>query len=70
MVPPKRVPTNISGLWLLTALKLTAVSGMEVRRPKIKNERAKEESLNLTAILWTDFIIRPAPNQMAMKARM
>ena len=63
--PPKRVPTNISGLPSEIALKLTAVSGIEVNKPSTKNEIAKVDNFNLRAMVSIDFIINPAPNQIA-----
>jgi len=66
-VPPRRVPTKTSGLSSRIALILTAVSGIEVSKPKTKKDKANEEILNCLAILSTDLMIRLAPNQIVMK---
>ncbi len=65
-IPPIKFPTNISGLCSDTAVSPTANSGMEVRIPRIKKERANEESLSFLEMISTEDIISPEPNHIVI----
>lgn len=68
--PPRRFPTNISGLLSAIAVSPTANSGDDVRIPRIINETAKVESLNFRENLSVEETIRPAPIHIKINEEM
>ena len=68
IIPPIKVPTNISGLPSEIAASDRLISGIEVRRPNRKKETAKEDTFNLCDNLSIEFIINPDPIHMKIYA--
>lgn len=68
MEAPIRLPTYISGVPSMTALRPTANSLTEVNAPNTRKETAKDETLRIRDNRSTELAAKPEPIQIAVKA--
>ena len=65
---PIKLPTKISGLCIDNEVKPIIISGRDVRMPKKKNDKVKNDIRIDCASRTTSLTIRPEANQVTMNA--